>query len=44
MEFIRAQVQAMTEQAKYLTETATKVVRDSAKNPDEGRPIVLTAD
>jgi hypothetical protein len=35
-EFIQAQVQAMTEQAKYLTETATKVVIDSAKTPTKG--------
>ena len=36
MEFIQAQVQATTEQAKYLTETATKVVIDSAKTPTKG--------
>ena len=35
-EFIQAQVQAMTEQAKFLTETATKVVIDSAKTPTKG--------
>jgi len=33
---IQAQVQSMTEQAKFLTETATKVVIDSAKTPTKG--------
>ena len=41
MEFIQAQMQAMTEQAKDLSETATKALMDSRKNPDKGRPIVL---
>ena len=36
MEFIQAQMQAMTEQAKELSETATKAVMDSAKAPPEG--------
>jgi len=35
-EFIRAQTEAMIEQAKDLTETATKAVMDSAKKPTEG--------
>ena len=35
-EFIRAQLQAMAEQAKDLSETATKVVMDSAKRPTKG--------
>ena len=35
-EFIRAQMQAMTEQAKDLSETATKAVMDSAKTPTKG--------
>ena len=38
MEFIQAQMQAMTEQAKDLTETATKAVTDSAKTPTKGGP------
>jgi phasin family protein len=37
-EFIQAQMQAMTEQAKDLTETATKAVTDSAKTPTRGGP------
>ena len=36
MEFIQAQMQAMTEQAKELSETATKAVMDSAKAPPKG--------
>ena len=36
MEFIQAQMQAMTEQAKDLSETATKAVMDSAKTPTKG--------
>ena len=36
MEFIQAQMQAMTEQAKDLTETATKALMDSAKTPTKG--------
>ena len=43
MEFIQAQMQAMTEQAKDLSETVTKALMDSAENPDKGRPIVLIA-
>ena len=31
MEFVQAQMQAMTEQAKDLSETATKALMDSAK-------------
>ena len=38
MEFIQAQMQAMTEQAKDLSETATKAVMDSAKTPTKGGP------
>jgi hypothetical protein len=33
MEFMQAQMQAMTEQAKDLSETAIKAVMDSAKTP-----------
>ena len=36
MEFIQAQMQAMTEQAKDLSETATKAMTDSAKTPTKG--------
>ena len=36
MEFIQAQMQAMTEQAKDLSETTTKAVMDSAKIPTKG--------
>ncbi len=36
MEFIQAQMQAMTEQAKDLSETATKALVDSAKPPTKG--------
>jgi len=36
MEFMRAQMQAMTEQAKDLSETAAKVVMDSLKIPTKG--------
>jgi hypothetical protein len=36
MEFIQAQMQALTEQAKDLSETATKAVVDSAKTPTKG--------
>ena len=36
MEFIQAQMQALTEQAKDLSETATKAVMDSAKTPTKG--------
>ena len=36
MEFIQAQMQALTEQAKDLSETATKAVMDSAKIPTKG--------
>ena len=35
-DFIQAQMQAMTEQAKDLSETATKAVMDSAKTPTKG--------
>ena len=35
-EFIQAQMQAMTEQAKDLSETATKALMDSAKIPTKG--------
>ena len=38
MEFLQAQMQAMTEQAKDLSETATKAVTDSAKTPTKGGP------
>ena len=37
-EFIRAQMQAMAEQAKDLCDTATKPVTDSAKTPTKGGP------
>ena len=36
MEFIQAQMQAMTEQAKDLSETATKALTDSAKTTTKG--------
>jgi phasin family protein len=36
MEFIQAQMQAMTEQAKDLSEMATRTVMDSAKTPTKG--------
>jgi hypothetical protein len=36
MEFIRAQLQAMAEQAKDLSETATKSMLSSAKTPTKG--------
>ena len=36
MDFIQAQMQAMTEQAKDLGETATKALMDSAKIPTKG--------
>jgi hypothetical protein len=36
MEFIQAQMQALTEQAKDLGETTTKAVIDSAKTPTKG--------
>ena len=36
MEFIQAQMQAMTEQAKDLSETATKAMMDSGKMPTKG--------
>ena len=36
MEFIQAQMQALTEQGKDLSETATKAVMDSAKTPTKG--------
>jgi|SRR5271166_81132 len=36
MEFMRAQMQAMTEQAKNLSETAARAVMDSLKFPTKG--------
>jgi hypothetical protein len=36
MEFIQAQMQAMTEQAKDLSEMATRTVMDGAKIPTKG--------
>jgi len=38
MGFVQAQMQAMTEQVKDLSETATKAVIDSAKTPTKGGP------
>jgi hypothetical protein len=38
MEFIQAQMQALTEQAKDLSETATKALMDSVKIPTKGGP------
>ena len=35
-EFIQAQMQAMTEQTKDLSETATKALTDAAKTPTKG--------
>ena len=43
MDFIHAQMQAMTEQAKDLSETATKAADGQRENPDKGRSIVLIA-
>ena len=37
-DFIQVQMQAMTEQARDLSETATKAVMDSAKAPTDGGP------
>jgi phasin family protein len=36
MEFIQAQMQGMTEQAKELTETVTRVATDSVRTPTRG--------
>jgi hypothetical protein len=36
MEFIQAQMQALTEQAKDLSETTTKAMMDTAKTPTKG--------
>ena len=36
MDFIQAQMQAMTEQAKNLSETATKAMMDGLKSPTKG--------
>jgi len=38
MEFIQAKMRAMTEQAKDLSETATKALMDAAKTPTKGGP------
>ena len=38
MEFIQAQMQALTEQSKDLSETATKALMDSVKIPTKGGP------
>ena len=38
MEFIQAQMQALTEQAKDLSETAIKALMDSVKIPTKGGP------
>ena len=38
MEFSQAQMQALTEQAKDLSETAAKALMDSAKTPTQGGP------
>ena len=38
MEFIQAQMQALTEQAKDLSETAIKAMTDSRKTPTKGGP------
>jgi phasin family protein len=38
MEFIQSQMQAMTEQAKDLSEAATKSIMESAKIPTKGGP------
>ena len=38
MEFIQSQMQAMTEQAKDLSEAATKAIMESAKIPTKGGP------
>ena len=45
MEFIQAQMQALTEQAKDLSESATKAVMDSAKTPTKrGLFVVIVGD
>ena len=36
MDFIQAQMQAMTEQAKNLSETTTKAMMDALKSPTKG--------
>ncbi|MGA8157855.1 MAG: phasin family protein [Rhodoplanes sp.] len=36
MDFIQAQMQAMTEQAKNLSETTTKAMMDGLKSPTKG--------
>ena len=36
VEFIQAQMQAMTEQAKELSEAMTKAMMDSLKTPTKG--------
>ena len=41
MDFIQAQMQAMTEQAKDLGETATKALMDSAKIPTKGIVLIV---
>jgi hypothetical protein len=38
VEFIQAQLQAMTEQAKELSEAMTKAMMDSLKTPTKGGP------
>ena len=37
-DFIQAQMQAMTDQTKDLSETATKALMDSTKTPTKGGP------
>ena len=45
MEFIQAQMQALTEQAKDLSETTTKAVIDSLKTPTkDGLSSLTTGD
>jgi phasin family protein len=39
-DFVQAQMQAMTEQAKDLSETATKALTER-KKPDKGWPVIL---
>jgi hypothetical protein len=40
IEFIQAQMQTMTEQAKDLSETAAKTMMVNAKTPKKGGPSI----
>ena len=43
-EFVQAQIQALTEQAKDLSETATKAVIEDHGNRNKGRPVLIAGD